>query len=58
MVLVWFVIAGVGSIEQLLIDVVIVLVIFGATYVIAEFFLRALGGEMDPPASRGYRRRP
>jgi len=31
---------------------------FGSTYLIAVFFLRAFGGEMDPPSSRGYRRRP
>jgi hypothetical protein len=32
--------------------------VFGSTFIVAEFFLRAFGGEMDPPASRGYRRRP
>jgi len=42
----------------LLIIVGVALFIFGSTYVIAAFFLRAFGGEMDPPESRGYRRRP
>jgi hypothetical protein len=53
-----FAVVGISSLEQLLVDLFIVLFVFGSTYVIAEFFLRAFGGEMDPPASRGYRRRP
>jgi hypothetical protein len=36
----------------------VALAAFASTYAIAVFFLRAFGGEMDPPASRGYRRRP
>jgi hypothetical protein len=56
--LAWFAIMGIGSLEQLLLDLAIVLFLFGSTFLIVEWFLRALGGEMDPPASRGYRRRP
>jgi hypothetical protein len=53
-----FAVAGIDSLEQLVIDLALVLLIFGSTFVIVEWFLRAFGGEMDPPASRGYRRRP
>jgi hypothetical protein len=31
---------------------------FSFRYAMALFFLRAFGGEMDPPSSSGYRRRP
>jgi hypothetical protein len=51
-------VVGIGSLEQLLVDLALVLFVFGSTFFTVEWFLRALGGEMDPPASRGYRRRP
>jgi hypothetical protein len=51
-------IIGNPGLEQLLFGVGLALFVFGSQYVIALFFLRAFGGEMDPQASRGYRRRP
>ena len=53
-----FAVVGIGSLERLLVALAIVLIVFCSTFLIVEWFLRALGGEMDPPASRGYRRRP
>jgi hypothetical protein len=56
--LIAFAINGIGSLGQLLLVVGIALFVFGSTYAFAEFFLRAMSGETDPPGSRGYRRRP
>jgi hypothetical protein len=53
-----FAIMGIPGLAELVFYVGLALFAFGSTYVIAVFFLRAFGGEMDPPASRGYRRRP
>ena len=53
-----FAVVGIDSLEQLLVDLVFVVFIFCSTFLFVQWFLRALGGEMDPPASRGYRRRP
>ncbi|TMC01354.1 MAG: hypothetical protein E6J35_11070 [Chloroflexi bacterium] len=58
MLIAGFAFLGIGSLGQLLFDVGLALFVFGSTFVLAEFFLRAFGGEMDPPASHGYRRRP
>ncbi len=57
LVVVW-VVSGIDSLNQLLLLAALVALTFGSTYVIALFFMRAFGGEMDPPASSGYRRRP
>jgi hypothetical protein len=57
LVVLW-VVSGIDSLNQLLLLAALVALTFGSTYVIALFFLRAFGGEMDPPSSSGYRRRP
>jgi len=49
---------GIDSLNQLLLLGLLVGLTFGSTFAIALFFLRAFGGEMDPPSSSGYRRRP
>jgi hypothetical protein len=54
----WVVIGGIDSLNELLFLGGLVALIFGSTYAMALFFLRAFGGEMDPPSSSGYRRRP
>jgi hypothetical protein len=53
-----FVIRGIDSLNELLLLAGLVVLTFGSTYAIALFFLKAFGGEMDPPSSSGYRRRP
>jgi hypothetical protein len=58
MLFVGLAVVGIDSLELLLVDLALVLFVFGSTFLMVEWFLRALGGEMDPPASRGYRRRP
>jgi hypothetical protein len=57
LVVLW-VIRGIGSLDELLLLGGLVAFAFGSTYAIALFFLKAIGGEMDPPSSSGYRRRP
>jgi hypothetical protein len=57
LVVLW-VVNGIDSLSQLLLLAALVALTFGSTYFIALFFLRAFGGEMDPPPSSGYRRRP
>jgi hypothetical protein len=57
LVVLW-VVSGIDSLNQLLLLSALVALTFGSTHVIALFFLRAFGGEMDPPSSSGYRRRP
>ena len=49
---------GIDSVVDPLFLAGLVLLIFGSTYLMALWFLRAMGGEMDPPSSSGYRRRP
>ena len=58
LLIVGFAVTGASNFAQFLIGLGLAVFVFGATYVVAHFFLRAFGGEMDPPASRGYRRRP
>lgn len=53
-----FLVRGIETIEQLLFLAGLVILTFASSYAIALFFLRAFGGEMDPPSSSGYRRRP
>ncbi|MGH2470938.1 MAG: hypothetical protein ACRDG6_00835 [Candidatus Limnocylindria bacterium] len=53
-----WVIGGIDSLSELLLLGGLVALTFGSTYAMALFFLRAFGGEMDPPSSSGYRRRP
>jgi hypothetical protein len=57
LVVLW-VIRGIGGLDDLLLLGGLVALTFGSTYAIRLFFLRACGGEMDPPSSSGYRRRP
>ena len=57
LVVLW-VIRGIERLDDLLLLGALVAWTFGSTYAIRLFFLRALGGEMDPPSSSGYRRRP
>jgi hypothetical protein len=52
------VIRGIEGLDDLLLLGALVALTFGSTYAIRLFFLRAFGGEMDPPSSSGYRRRP
>jgi fucose permease len=49
---------GIDSLNQLLLLSGLVGLTFGSTFAIALYFLRAFGGEMDPPSSSGYRHRP
>jgi hypothetical protein len=51
-------IKGIESLPDLLLLGGLVLLTFGSTYLMALWFLRAIAGEMDPPSSSGYRRRP
>ena len=53
-----FAIRGIGSVTEVLFLAGLVGFTFATSYVIALFFLRMFGGEMDPPTSPGYRRRP
>jgi hypothetical protein len=53
-----FVVRGIGGLDDLLLLGGLVTLTFGSAYAIRVFFLRAVGGEMDPPSSSGYRRRP
>ena len=53
-----FLLRGIHDADQVLLLAGLVILAFGSSYVIAAFFLRAWGGEMDPPSSSGYRRRP
>ena len=53
-----FVSRGVDTVDGVLLLGGLVALTFGSTFVFAEYFFRAIGGEMDPPSSSGYRRRP
>ncbi len=53
-----FAIRGIDGVTEVLFLAGLVVFTFATTYPIALFFLRMFGGEMDPPTSPGYRRRP
>jgi hypothetical protein len=53
-----FAVRGINSLAEALLLGGLVALTFTSTFAFAEFFFRAIGGEMDPPASSGYRRRP
>jgi hypothetical protein len=57
-VVVMLLIRGIDSLDELLFLGGLLALTFGSTYATALFFLKAFGGEMDPPSSSGYRRRP
>jgi len=56
--LVGFAIRGIDSVSEVLFLAGLVVFTFATSYAIALYFLRMFGGEMDPPTSSGYRRRP
>ena len=56
--LVGFAIRGIDSVREVLFLAGLVVFTFATSYAIALYFLRMFGGEMDPPTSPGYRRRP
>lgn len=53
-----FAIRGIHGLGEVLVLTGLVAFTFATSYAIALYFLRAFGGEMDPPTSSGYRRRP
>jgi hypothetical protein len=53
-----FAIRGIDTFGEVLVLTGLVAFTFATSYAIALYFLRAFGGEMDPPTSSGYRRRP
>ena len=56
--LVGFAIRGIDSVSEVLFLAGLVVFTFATSYAIALYSLRMFGGEMDPPTSPGYRRRP
>jgi fucose permease len=58
LLVVFFAIRGIDSLGGGLVLGGLVAFTFATSYAIALYFLRAFGGEMDPPTSSGYRRRP
>jgi uncharacterized membrane protein len=53
-----FAIRGIDSLDDVLLLGGLVVLTFVPAYAWVEFLLRAFGGEMDPPSSSGYQRRP
>lgn len=57
LVILWAV-RGIDGMNDLLVLGGLVALTSVPTFLMALWFLRAMGGEMDPPSSSGYRRRP
>jgi uncharacterized membrane protein len=53
-----FAMHGINSFDEALLLGGLVVLTFVPSYAMIEFMLRAFGGEMDPPQSSRYRRRP
>ena len=56
--LVGFAIRGIDSLGEVPLLAGLIAFTFATSYPMAVFFLRTFGGEMDPPTTPGYRRRP